>query len=292
VSSTVSLIPVPNSSGTSRPRYRAPPNACDSHIHIYDPRFEMKWPNLRAVPDASVAEYHLLQKRNGTSRTIVVQPAAYGTDNAVTLDAVARLGPGNARGIAVVHPSVTDTELIALNKGGIRGLRFTQHEPRTAVTTADMIEPLAHRVHRLGWHVQLHLRADQLVEMKDLIDKLPGTLVFDHMGRMTQPEGIRHPAFDLLRRWLDTGRAWVKLSGPYLDSKVGAPRYSDIKPVGQALAQHAPERCVWGSDWPHPTEPNDKPDDAALLDLLQEWSIDETVRHRILVTNPAALYGF
>jgi predicted TIM-barrel fold metal-dependent hydrolase len=187
---------------------------------------------------------------------------------------------------------VTDTELLALDKGGIRGLRFTQHEPRTAVTTADMIEPLAHRAHRLGWHVQLHLRADQIVEMKDLIEKLPGTIVFDHMGRMTQPEGIRHPAFDLLRRWLDGGRAWVKLSGPYLDSKVGAPRYADVKPVAQALAQHAPERCVWGSDWPHPTEPGTKPDDAALLDLLQEWSLDETVRHRILVTNPATLYSF
>jgi predicted TIM-barrel fold metal-dependent hydrolase len=283
---------VPNSSGTSRPRYRAPKNACDSHIHIYDPRFPMKWPNLRAVNDASVAEYRLLQKRNGTTRTIVVQPAAYGTDNAVTLDAIAQLGPENARGIAVVHPTVTDTELVAMAKGGIRGLRFSQHEPRTAVTSADMIEPLAHRAHRLGWHVQLHIRAEQIVEMAELIGKLPGTLVLDHMGRMPQPEGIHQPAFDVVRRLLDTGRVWVKLSGPYLDTKTGGPRYTDIKPVARALAEHAPERCVWGSDWPHPTEPHEKPDDAVLLDLLQEWSVDETVRHRILVTNPATLYGF
>jgi predicted TIM-barrel fold metal-dependent hydrolase len=288
---TVPVLPVPNSSGTTRPRYRAPTGSCDSHIHIYDARFKMKWPDLRAVDNASVAEYRLLQQRNGTSRVVVVQPAAYGTDNAVTLDAVAQLG-AEARGVAVVHPTVTDTELIAMNKAGIRGIRFSQHEPRTAVTTADMIEPLAHRAHRLGWHVQLHIRAEQIVEMADLIERLPGTLVFDHMARLPQPEGIRHPAFDFVRRMLDSGRAWVKLSGPYLDTKVGPPRYADIKPVGRALAEHAPERCVWGSDWPHPTEPHAKPDDAALFDLLQEWCDNETVRHRILVANPATLYGF
>ena len=292
MSAALPVAPVPNSSGTTRPRTRAPQNACDSHIHIYDPRFPMKSPELRAVANASVNEYRLLQVRNGTSRVVIVQPAAYGTDNAVTLDAIAQLGQENARGVAVVHPTVTDTELVAMNKGGIRGIRFSQHEPRTAVTTAAMIEPLAVRVHRLGWHVQLHLRGDQIVEMADLIARLPATLVFDHMGRMPQPEGVRHPAFNIVRRFLDGGRAWVKLSGPYLDTKAGAPRYADVTPVARALAEHAPERCVWGSDWPHPTEPNVKPDDAALFDLLQEWSPDETVRHRILVANPAALYGF
>ena len=286
------VVPVPNSSGTTRPRSRAPKNACDSHIHIYDPRFPMSSPQLRAVDNASVAEYRLLQLRTGTTRTVVVQPAAYGTDNAVTLDAIAQLGPESARGVAVVHPGVTDTELVAMNKGGIRGIRFSQHEPRTAVTTAEMIEPLAHRVHRLGWHVQLHIRAEQIVAMAEMIARLPGTIVFDHMGRMPQPEGLHHPAFDILRRLLDTGRAWVKLSGPYLDTKEGPPRYADIKPVGRALAEHAPERCVWGSDWPHPTEPNVKPDDAALFDLLQEWSVDENMRHRVLVANPAVLYGY
>jgi len=285
-------LPVPNSSGTSLPRFKAPPDACDSHVHIYDPRFRMKWPNLRAVTDASVAQYRLLQQRLGTARVIVVQPAAYGTDNAVTVDAVAQVGIDKARGIAVVHPTVTDTELVALDKAGIRGLRFTLHEPRTAVTSVDMIEPLAHRVARLGWHVQLHLRGDQVVEMADLIDNLPGTLVFDHMGRLPQPQGARHPAMAILKREIDKGRAWVKLSGPYLDTQTGAPRYADVKAVARELAMHAPERCVWGSDWPHPTEPTEKPDDAVLLDLLQEWAIDEATRRRILVDNPAKLYGF
>jgi D-galactarolactone isomerase len=286
------MNPVPNSSGTSLPRFKAPADACDSHVHIYDSRFKMRWPNLRAVAEAAVEQYRMLQNRLGTSRVIVVQPAAYGTDNAVTLDAVAQLGQQNARGIAVVHPSVTDTELVAMNKGGIRGLRFTLHEPRTAVTSAEMIEPLAHRAHRLGWHVQLHLRAEQIVEMATLIESLPGTVVFDHMGRMPQPQGTHHPAFAFVRKMVDRGRAWVKLSGPYLDTQTGPPRYADMKPLAQALARHAPERCVWGSDWPHPTEPVSKPDDAVLLDLLQEWTLEEATRHRILVENPAELYGF
>ena len=284
--------PVPNSSGTSIPRYKAPADACDSHVHIYDPRFKMKWPNLRAVTDASVAEYRLLQKRNGTSRAVIVQPAAYGTDNQVTLDAIAQLGVGATRGVAVVHPSVTDTELVAMEKGGIRGLRFSLHEPRTAVTSFDMIEPLAHRVHRLGWHVQLHLRAEQIVEMAALIEGLPGTVVFDHMARLSQPGGTRHGALRVVKRLIDKGNAWVKLSGPYLDTKIGPPRYADIKPVARALLEHAPERCVWGSDWPHPTEPHSKPDDAVLFDLFQEWIVEEVTRLKVLVSNPAQLYGF
>ena len=193
---------VPNSSGTSSPRFKAPPGACDCHLHIYDPRFPMAWPQLRSTPDASVAEYRLLQQRLGVTRAIVVQPAAYGIDNRVTVAAVEELGRDVARGVAVLHPTVKDSELAALHRGGIRGLRFTQHDPKTAVTSPDMIEPLAQRVAEMGWHVQLHLRGDQLVEMAALIERLPGTLVLDHMARMPQPEGIHHPAFAVVARLL------------------------------------------------------------------------------------------
>lgn len=282
---------VPNSAGTSPPRLKAPALACDSHLHIYDPAFRMAWPRLRAQPNASAAEYRLLQRRLGTTRAIVVQPAVYGIDNGATLAAVRTLGLENARAVGVLHPTVTDAELDELHAGGVRGLRFTQHDPATAVTSPDMIEPLARRIAELGWHTQLHLRGDQIVAMRDLIERLPGTLVIDHMGRLPQPEGTAHPAFDVVRRLLDSGRGWVKLSGPYLDTKVGPPRYPDATQVAREYVKAAPERCVWGSDWPHPTE-STKPDDAVLMDLLQEWARDEATRHRILVTNPALLYGF
>jgi predicted TIM-barrel fold metal-dependent hydrolase len=288
----VSALEVPNSSGTSSPRLPAPPDACDCHLHIYDPRFPMAWPQLRATPGASVAEYRLLQRRLGTTRAIVVQPAAYGTDNRVTLDAVAALGRDRARGVAVAHPDITDAQLAALHEGGIRGLRFSQHDPKTAVTTPEMIEPLACRVAPMGWHVQLHMKAEQLAGLASTLERLPGTVVIDHAGRMPQPEGIRHPAFRLLARLLESGRGWVKLSGPYLDTRTGPPRYEDVTRVARELARIAPERVVWGSDWPHPTEPDAKPDDAVLLDLAQEWAGDPSMRERLFVTNAAALYGF
>ena len=286
------MIPVPNSAGSSTPRFKAPELACDCHLHIYDPRFPMAWPQLRSTPDASVADYRLLQQRLGTTRAIVVQPAAYGIDNRVTVAAVAELGSAFARGIAVLHPTVTDHELADLHRGGIRGLRFTQHDPKTAVTTPAMIAPLTARVAEMGWHVQLHLKGEQLVEMAAMVERLPGTIVLDHVARIPQPEGLRHPAFRIVARMLETGRTWVKLSGPYLDTQSGGPRYADVTRVARELVRLAPDRVVWGSDWPHPTERDVKPDDAILFDLAQEWAGDEALRRRILVDNPARLYGF
>ena len=284
-------LAVPNSAGTTRPRFELPARACDCHLHIYDPRFPMAWPQLRGTPDAAVADYRRLRERLGTTRAVIVQPAAYGTDNRVTLAALQELGHAIARGIAVVHPEVTDAELEVMHAGGIRGLRFTQHDPNTAITTREMIEPLTHRVHELGWHVQLHLRGEQLVEMAPLIERLPGTLVIDHLARIPQPQGIHHEAFALVKRWLAEGRTWLKVSGAYLETRTGAPRYADVARVAVELAKAAPERLVWGSDWPHPTE-HTKPDDAELLDLLHEWTQDEAAWKKILVANPETLYGF
>jgi predicted TIM-barrel fold metal-dependent hydrolase len=278
---------VPNSSGTAAPKLKLPAHACDCHMHIYDAaRFPPLRPGARMQPDAAVADYRLLQQRIGTRRTVVVQPAAYVTDNDVTLDAIAQLGR-EARGIAVVHPDITDAEFKRLDAGGIRGIRFTQFDPRTAATTREMIEPLAQRVAPLGWHVQIHLRSDQIVDAADLLQRLPGTVVFDHLGRLAG--GVNDPALTIIRRMLDRGRTWVKLSGAYFFGE--APAYAGALPVARAYVAAAPERVLWGSDWPHPTEA-EKPDDAMLVDLLSDWAPDEATRRRILVNNPDVLYGF
>jgi predicted TIM-barrel fold metal-dependent hydrolase len=279
---------VPNSAGTAPPALKAPADACDCHMHVYDgERFPPARPDARMQPDARVKEYRLFQQRIGVSRVVVVQPAANHIDNAVTLDALAQLGP-QARGIAVVHPTVSDAELKAMQGKGIRGIRFTQFDPKTAATTIDMIEPLAKRVAPLGQHVQIHLRGDQIVGAADLLARLPGTIVFDHLGRLSAA-GVADPAFGVIRRMLDKGNTWMKLSGAYMID--GPPRYAKAKPVAQAYIEAAPERMVWGSDWPHPTE-KDKPDDAVLFDLVADWAPDTATRQRILVDNPATLYGF
>jgi len=244
------------------------------------------------VTNAGAEEYRLLQKRIGTTRAVIVTPSAYATANAVTLDGIAQLGPANTRGVAVVRTEVTDAELKKMADGGIRGIRFTLFDPKTAVTSFEMIEPLAERVKDLGWHVQLHFRGDQIVEKEDLLKRISAPIVFDHMGRIPHPAGIKHPAFQIICRLIDKGRTWVKLSGAYQDTKVGPPTYADTIELARAYLKAAPERMVWGSDWPHPTERDHKPNDALLFDLLTEWAPDAALRKQVLVDNPATLYGF
>jgi len=281
-------IVVPNSSGNEQPRTKAPANAADCHIHIYDARFQSSIP---ALPGATVQDYRLLQKRIGTSRLVIVTPRNYVVDNAVTVDAIKQFG-ANARGVAVIRPTVTDAELKMLNDGGIRGIRFTVSNPKVAVVTIDMIEPLAKRIADLGWHVQLNVTREQIVENADLLRRLPTPIVFDHLGQLKPPAGVDHPAYNIIRGLIDKGRTWVKLSGAYSNTLVGPPSYADATKVAQAYVRMAPERLVWGSDWPHPSEEQHKPDDAILFDLLAAWMPDEATRNRILVTNPEALYGF
>lgn len=282
---------VPNSSGNEPAKLKAPTGACDCHHHIYD---AVRFPPIQAggeiVPNARVEEFRMLQKRIGTSRNVVVTPRAYVTDNRVTMDAIARLG-ANARGVAVIHPTITDSELKILADGGIRGIRFSITDPHNSSTSFEMIEPLSKRVNVLGWHVQINMTADQIVVAEGLWNRLPSAIVFDHMGHVPQPAGLRHPVFNVIRRLVDKGRTWVKLSVTYDNTKDGPPGYADITMVAQAYVKDAPERMVWGSNWPHPNE-KDKPDDAALFDLMAKWAPDERTRNRILVENPAALYGF
>jgi D-galactarolactone isomerase len=283
---------VPNSAGSDAPRLKAPPNACDCHHHIYD---AVRFPQPPAataplVPDARVEEYRLLQRRIRTTRSVVVTPSAYATDNRVTLDAIAQAG-SQARGVAVVQTSLTDAELKALAAGGIRGIRFSLTTPSTAATTIDMIEPLSKRVAALGWHVQINMTADEIAAAEALWSRLPSPIVFDHIGHIPGPAATRHPAYAVMRRLIDKGRTWVKLSVTYDNTSDGPPGYADIVRLGQTLVKAAPERLVWGSNWPHPNEPK-KPDDALLFDLMARWAPDEATRQRILVENPATLYHF
>jgi len=283
------LQPVPYSSGTDAPKLKLPANACDCHMHIYDSRFPFVANATLKPPDAHVQDYRLLQKRLGTTRNVVVQPSSYGTDNRCTLDAVEQLG-SSARAIAVVDTSVTDAELKRLAAAGVRGIRFNLVQ--AGATTVDMLEPLSKRVNDLGWHVQIHMRGDQIVEIKELLQRLPSPIVFDHMGRIPASASISHPAFGVIGKLIDKGQTWVKLSSAYQDSKVGAPSYADVMGLAQAYVKAAPERMLWGSDWPHPTEKGTKPDDAILLDLLADWAPEERTRRRILVENPEMIYGF
>lgn len=285
--------PVPHSVGLNRPARALPPLACDSHMHIFDTCFAPSPHWKRQPPDAPVAAYRRLQQRLGTRRAVVVTPSTYGTDNACTLDALDQLGD-DARGVAVVAHDVSDAELDRLHARRVRGLRVNFVTPQSwGETTPGMLATLARKVARQpGWHIQVFMHPEQIVALEGVLAALPVPLVVDHLGRIAPAEGPAAAAYGVLRGLLDGGNTWVKLSGAYMRSTVHGPGYDDTLPLGRALVLAAPERLVWGSDWPHTTEAPGTVNDADLVDLLQAWAGMDAAMDRILVDNPARLYGF
>ncbi|QFG37318.1 putative TIM-barrel fold metal-dependent hydrolase [Paracoccus pantotrophus] len=282
----------PFSSGDAAPRLRVPQNACDSHIHIFDTRFPAS-PHWKGQPveDATVAAYRKLQARIGTGRTVIVNPSTYGTDNRCTLEAVQEMGT-DARAVVVIDLDIAENELREMADRGAVGARVNFVSAQSwGETTVERLQETCRLIAPLGWHVQIYATGDQIVAMGAILASLPVPLVIDHLGRLPAELGTDHPGFDTIKRLLDGGNTWLKLSGAYLNTETGAPAYADATRVAKAFAAVAPERMVWGSDWPHRGQAA-YPDDATLIDLLSEWVPDETLRERILVENPATLYRF
>jgi predicted TIM-barrel fold metal-dependent hydrolase len=273
------------------PVMAVPPLACDCHAHIFgDPARYPLVPGRRYTPSAAnLDDYRAMLAALGLQRAVIVQPTIY-PDNQVTIDALQSAG-GQWRGIARLDAGVTQQELERLHAIGFRGVRF--HPRRADDGGLERLEFLCARIAPLGWHVQFHLDARDLGELAPRIEKLPVACVIDHLGHMAPAGsvGIDEPGFQVLLRWLREERAWVKLSAP---NRFGdpLPPYPQVLPFARALVAANPGRVLWGSDWPHSSHKGFMPNDADLLDLLALWAPDEALRRRILVDNPAELYGF
>jgi predicted TIM-barrel fold metal-dependent hydrolase len=275
----------------ARVSFPVPDGATDCHHHIYDPRFPYNPNAVLKPPFATATDYKALQKKLGTSRNVMVQPSTYGTNNDCVLDVLAQLGE-NCRAVCVVNSKVTDAELKKLHAAGVRGVRvqFGLGNP----VSAEEVVPLAKRIAAMGWHIQCNMPPEQLVQMEPLLLSLPVPVIIDHLGRAVDAKG---PQYVTVRKLLDSGHGWVKLSGAYLYGGGTPPHYAGASEAARGYLKAAPERCVWGSDWPHPDatkklNPVAMPDDVVLLNLLSEWAPDEKLRHRILVENPEKFYGF
>ena len=270
---------------------KLPSGSCDCHIHIYGPAD--KYPEAPTAafpaPDAPVEAYRAVRAELGNERVVVVQPSAYGTDNRRTVEAIAELGPG-ARGVAMVRPDVSVSELRDLGAAGIRGVRL--HMLLRDMYTWNDVEPVARSVHEAGMHVEIQMDGRDLPEREALIRRLPCNVVIDHVGKFLEPVRADHPAFQTLLRLLQDGHVWVKLSAPYETSRQGAPDYSDVADLARALVTAAPERLVWASNWPHPSADGDRPDDRILMETIVGWMGPQATRRQILVDNPAELYRF
>lgn len=284
-------MPAPLAQPRANPLTAGP--ICDTHLHIYDPAFPYDPGAALQPPLATCDDYRAVFGALGVRRSVVVQPTTYGYDNRCTLDAVKRLGRANARAVVVVPPTISDDALLALAEAGACGVRI--NALRGAPLDAESLSCLAWRIAPLGWHVQLHVDGATLMEQAPLLAALPTPVVLDHMGRMEGVLDRSNPAWHTLRGLLDQPHIWVKLSAPYLLQPDGTPDYPALSPLVDTLAQTAPQRLLWGSDWPHPgwrAQGQPDLDEAALA----QWAWGHLERHGLaqaaLVDNPARLYGF
>jgi D-galactarolactone isomerase len=272
------------------PRLKAPKGTCDTHIHFYSAKYP-KHPKGPPLPaDATVEDYRQIQEWLGLERAIVVQPNAYGDDNRCTMEAVAALGTDRTRAVVVVAPDVSDDELDRLTQGGARGVRIMC---LGGLLQWDVMDEVIARVAPFGWHPIVQFDGCEFEQREAQLARIKGDYVIDHTGKFLEPVPVDSPAFRSMLRLVGRGNCYVKLSAPYETSKSGPPDYADVGTLAKALAKAAPERMLWASNWPHVSVTAETyPDDANLLDLLLAWAPDEGAIRKILVDNPARLYGF
>lgn len=274
------------------PKFKVPAGACDAHFHIFWPQamgFPYASERSYTPPDAPLKAFQRLQRILGLERAVIVHPSVYGTDNRASLEALALAGP-SWRGVAVVEPGISHPELKALHAAGVRGVRVNLLFA-TSVMDYDL-KALAEKVAPLGWHMQLLIDVSAFPDLRRAFNELPVDVVFDHMGHMSVAKGIDNQGFQDMLALIGDGKGWAKLSGAYRMTQQRHAPYQDVVPFARKIVATNPERCLWGTDWPHPACPVPMPNDGDLLDLLALYAPDAATRDRILVDNPAALYGF
>ncbi|HEY2224975.1 amidohydrolase family protein [Actinomycetospora sp.] len=274
------------------PSWALPARACDAHCHVFGPvdRFPYAADRTFTPPDSPLADLQALHRLLGVERAVIVQSAVHGTDHASLYSALAD-GAGRYRGVALVRPDTDPAEVARLHEAGVRGARlhFTPH--LGAAPTADEIDAVVRLVAPHGWHLALHVAGNGIAEHAEMVRSLPTRVVIDHMGRVDLTAGPRSPAVESLRRLLDTGDVWVKLSGA--DRVATAPpSLADAADLAALLVRSAPDRVLWGTDFPHPNVRGFVPDDGDLVDLLPKIAPDPADRERILVDNPTTCFDF
>lgn len=268
-----------------------PHGATDCHAHVIGVPPEYPFVENRSYtpPEAPIEAFQAMHRTLGIERAVIVTPSVHGTDNRVTLAGIATYGD-NARGIAVIDPDVSDRELERLNEGGIRGIRLNVLFGGGVGLHA--FEPLADRIRSLGWHIQLLINVGRdLLDIEDQIRAMGIPVVIDHMGYMPVNEGLDHPGFLALLRLVREGLCWAKLSGSYRISSA-YPYYRDAILTAQSLIEANPDTMIWGTDWPHVALSDHMPDTGLLLNAMADYAPDTALRRKILVDNPARLYGF
>jgi 2-pyrone-4,6-dicarboxylate lactonase len=275
-----------------KPKFKPPPLACDAHCHVFGPAAKFPyapdapyWP-----PDSPFESLRELHKKLGLERAVIVHASCHGSDMRVTLDAIARSG-GSYRGTAIIDESCSEKEFQRMHDGGIRGVRFNFVRHLGGRPDLGFFRKTIQKLPFFGWHLVLHVDANDLVEFKDLFSKLPVPMVIDHMGRVKAADGLEQAPFKVLLEFMKNENCWVKVCGAERVSSLGPP-FTDAVPFARALIAAASERVLWGTDWPHPNVGGHMPNDGDLVDLFPLMAPEPEMQYKILVDNPARLYGF
>lgn len=285
--------------GPSKPKFKLPPGAVDSHCHVFGPGAEFPYASERKYTpcDASKAQLYALRDHLGFSRNVIVQATCHGADNRALMDACKASG-GRARGVGTVKRSVTDNELQDLHEAGVRGVRFNFVKRLVDFTPKDELEEIASRIAKLGWHVVVYFEAEDLPELWDFFSAIPTTVVVDHMGRPDVSKGVDSEEFALFRKFVrEKNNVIVKVTCPERLTKDGPKAlngeqkaYRDVVPFAKKLVEEFPDRVLWGTDWPHPNLKSHMPDDGLLVDFIPHIAPTEEAQRKLLVENPMRLY--
>jgi 2-pyrone-4,6-dicarboxylate lactonase len=277
-----------------KPKVAVPPLACDTHAHVFGPgnTYPFISNGLYTPADALLAEFRHMLDAVGITRGVLVQPSIYGINNDCMLDAL-KQDTKRLRGIAVI-PFDADTKMIeGLHAQGVRGIRANIVDLKSGAGELPLepLRALAKRIQPFGWHVEFLMHVDEFPSLDQQLAGFPVDVSFGHLGYVPAAKGTQTQGFKALLRLMRDGKAWVKLTAPYRLTLSEMP-YSDIDPFARMLVETAPNRLIWGSDWPHVLVKSKMPNDGGLFDVFAKWVPDERMRRQILVDNPAKLYDF
>jgi predicted TIM-barrel fold metal-dependent hydrolase len=277
------------------PTFDVPEGVIDSHAHIFGPDEKYDFSPRRGYtpPEAPLERYLSLHRTLGRiKRAVLTQPSVYGTDNSCMLDIVDQMD-GKFLAIAAVGADITDAELEALNERRVRGVRVNLVD-KGGMPFEDIraVRKFTERIKHLGWHLELLVHVHEFEDLRETMNGMAVDVSVGHLGYMKTSNPLSHPGFQEFLDLMRDGKCWAKLSGSYRITTQEKPPYSDVTPYAQAIIEANEDRVIWGTDWPHPWVSGHMPNDGVLMNQLADWAPDPTVRKKILVDNPEALFGF
>jgi predicted TIM-barrel fold metal-dependent hydrolase len=278
-----------------KPELALPPGSIDTHVHVFAPGYALSPGRGYTPPHSTLADLEHLHATLGIERVVFTQPSVYGIDNSAILDAMAALNagrPGRARCVVALDLKMKDEDLAALDASGVRGVRLNTDNKGGMPIGIGEIPELAARIRPFGWHLEFLFPGKDILELMPVFRALRVPVSIAHFAYQPAPAGVKAPGFQALLELVVRGNAWIKISGANRVSATDLPPYDDVKPMAQALIEAAPQRIMWGTDWPHPNKYVVNPNDGDLVDAFGDWVTDDAMRRRIMVDNPAAFYRF